>query len=313
VSGNHDSGERLGYLADFTAAAGVHIATRIDSLGTPVILRDEHGPVFFYGIPFIEPVLARRWFPDADLRTQEDAIRLAVDGIRARHPAGERSVILAHTFVSPGAVSPGGGSDGPEAGDAPRDFTQGGVDVVPVDLFTQFTYAALGHIHGRSRLTPNVRYSGSPLAYSFTDAGKPRGAWLVDLDAIGLADVRWVDLPIPRSLAVLSGTLDDLLADPAHASAQECWMRAILTDQTRPMEAMNRLRSRFPYCVQIEYRPAVIHDDGHATYGTRVAARTDEEIIAAFLELVRNGEGPSEQERALVADLVAEQRAEASR
>jgi exonuclease SbcD len=172
TSGNHDAAERLGFLAAFTARAGLHIATRPEDLHVPIVLEDEHGPVHFYGIPYLEPRLIAHRFPDATLRTQEVAMRFALGRIRDAHPDGVRSVVLAHTFVSAGARS----ADA-DAGDAPRDFSQGGVDVVPLDLFDDVTYAALGHLHGRITLAEHVRYSGAPLYYAFGDVGKKCGGW----------------------------------------------------------------------------------------------------------------------------------------
>lgn len=306
TSGNHDSPARLGFQAQFAAVAGVHVLTRPETLDEPVLLSDEHGPVAFFGIPYLEPALVRHLWPDASVRSQEDALGLAMDRVRSATPAGARSVVAAHTFVSSGAVA---GSDEIEgAVEAPRDFTQGGVDVVPLSVFDGVDYVALGHIHGRARLAENVRYSGAPLHYSFSEAGKPRGAWLVELGADGLTSVEWVDLPVPRPLAVLTGTLDELLTSPDHASAADAWVRAVLTDTTRPVDAMRRLQARFPHCAHLEHRPAVTHDDGHATYAQRVRARSDEQIGAAFLELVRNGEGPTPQESALLADVVSARR-----
>jgi exonuclease SbcD len=335
ISGNHDAAERLGFLTDFTARAGVYIRTRAEDIGVPVVLRDAHGPVHIYGIPYLEPVLLRHRFPHVPLRSQEDAMRFAVDLIRAGHPPGVRSVVLAHTFVSAGArtsdsrtvgatvsgtagrAEESDGSDGSAGSDggigpdtyAPRDFTQGGVDVVPLDVFDGFSYVALGHLHGRAKLAENIRYCGAPLYYSFTEEHRPRGAWLVDLAAGGLAGVSWIDLPIPRALATLTGTIEALLTDTSLAPVQDAWVSAVLTNVSRPMAAMSRLRTRFPHCVQVVHRPPTRHDDGHSTYSSRIKALSDEQIIAAFLVRVRNGEGPSAAERSLINSVLADQRA----
>jgi exonuclease SbcD len=306
TSGNHDSATRLGFQSEFTALSGIHVITRPEDLDVPVVVHDDHGPVHLFGIPYLEPALIRHRWPDVPLRTQEDVLTFAMDRVRAAVPDGARSVVLAHTFASSGARATAAETEA--ATEAPRDFTQGGVDVVPLSAFDGVTYAALGHIHSRARLAENVRYSGAPLHYSFGEAGRPRGAWLVELGVSGLEHVEWVALPVPRALAVLTGTLDELLERPELADVIDCWVRAILTDNTRPVDAMRRLQARFPHCAQLEHRPAVTHDDGRRTYAERVRSKSDDEVTASFLELVRNGERPSEAERRVIADLVSARR-----
>lgn len=300
TSGNHDSPARLGFLSELAALAGIHVITDPDRLDRPVTLADAHGEVDVYGIPFLEPVLVRHRWQLPELRTQADVLTEAMRRIRAARRPGVRSIVLAHTFAAGGAA---------EASDAEREIQVGGVDVVPLTVFDGIDYTALGHIHGRAELAPSIRYSGAPLHYSFSEAAKPRGAWLVELDAHGLGAVEWVGLPVPRPLAVLTGTLDELLADPAHASAEQHWVSAVLTDTARPLDAMRRLQTRFPYCAHVAHRPEATPRDGAISYAERVRQRTDEEVIAAFLEHVRAGEGLSEAELEIVRELISEQRA----
>jgi exonuclease SbcD len=303
TSGNHDSPARLGFQSEFAALGGVHVVTRPEDHARPITLEGRDGTlVDFYGVPFLEPALIRHLWPDATLRTQADALRFAMGNVRAAAQASaHRSIVLAHCFAA------GGQS---EASDAERDITAGGLDVVPLAVFDGVDYAALGHIHGRATLAANVRYSGAPLHYSFSEAGKPRGAWLVDVDATGPARVEWLDLPVPRPLTVLTGTLGELLTSPGFAAAEADWVSAILTDDTRPIDAMRRLQARFPHCANLEHRPAHTHDDGPDDYRTRVRrAASDDELIGEFLEHVRAGEGPSDAEQAIIAELVSERAA----
>lgn len=297
TSGNHDSPARLGAKAAFAKHAGIHVLTRPERVVEPVTLTDEHGPIHFYGVPYLEPVRQRTVWADAEsMRSQRDALDYATERIKA-DAAGRpgRTVVLAHTFVQ--------GAEAESCDSEQRDIV-GGVDKVPVSTFVNFTYAALGHIHGRMTLAENVRYSGAPLHYSFSEASKPRGGWLVDLDADGLAGVGWVDLPVPRSLSVLTGTIDDLLLDPVHDAVAGNWISAILTDNTRPMDAMRRLQRRFPWCATLEFRPSVIASDSARTYAELVRGRSDQELIDSFLVKVRNGEGATAAEADLVREVV---------
>ncbi|MGO4690767.1 exonuclease SbcCD subunit D [Glaciibacter sp. 2TAF33] len=309
TSGNHDSATRLGYLSDFAGLAGIHILTRHEQHDKPITLSDEHGPVQFYGIPYLEPALIRHHYPETELRNHEQALTFAMDRIRADLSVrGGRSVVLSHCFaVGVGAGQNGAGGAASAAGrDGERDITAGGLDYVPLGVFDGPDYVALGHIHGRSTLSVPVRYSGAPLHYSFSEAGKPRGGWLVELGESGLASVEWVDLPVPRALRVISGSIDELLADAALADHETAWVSAILTDQVRPMDSMRRLQQRFPFCVTLEHRPAVTAATVVASYAERVNKKTDRQIFAGFLEHVRNGVGPNERELDLIGEVIAE-------
>jgi exonuclease SbcD len=303
TSGNHDSATRLGFQAEWATLSGIHVITRPEQYREPVMIDDEYGPVAFYGIPYLEPSIFRHHHPDADLRTHEQVLRFAMDEVRADAAARDtRSVVLSHCFVSSVAASD-------EATDVERDITSGGLNLVPASVFDGPDYVALGHIHGRSVITDRVRYSGAPLHYSFGEAGKPRGGWLVELDAGGVDTVEWLDLPVPRRLTVLTGELDALVASSEYSVHENDWIAAILTDRVRPMDAMRRLQDRFPFAATLEYRPDVVADAGTATYRDRVEKKTDDQIVAGFLELVRNGVGPTEFESALIHDVIAQQAA----
>jgi len=306
TSGNHDSATRLGFQSGFAELAGIHIITRHEQAIMPVTIDDEHGPVHFYGIPYLEPSMLRHRYPDATLRTHTDALAFTMDSIRADLASrGGRSVVISHCFAAD--VADVSGDLAQDSGE--RDITAGGLDVVPLSTFDGPDYVALGHIHGRARLSDRARYSGAPLHYSFSEAAKPRGGWLVSIDASGLSSVDWVDLPVPRRLTVLTGELESLLEDAAHAGYEQDWIAAILTDRVRPMDGMRRLQTRFPFAAMLDHRPSIVADAGPTSYGERIKAKSDSEIVDGFLEFVRNGVGPSDAERRLIADAISDQAA----
>ncbi|GAA1734934.1 exonuclease SbcCD subunit D [Aeromicrobium alkaliterrae] len=302
TAGNHDSPTRLGAMSEFVAAAGVHVVTRPEQIEQPVTLDDAHGPVHFYGIPFLEPARLRHVWSVDPMRSQADAVGEAMRRVRAdAAERGGRSVVLAHTFVA--------GAEG-ESCESERAIVAsdaspavGGVDRVPVSAFDGVTYAALGHIHGRAELAPHLRYCGAPLHLSFSEEAKPRGAWLVDLDATGLAEVTWVDLGVPRPLVTLTGTLEQLLADPAHEAHADAWVRARLTDPQRQRDAMRRLQVRFPHCAQLEYVALATPLGGERAYRELVQGKSDLEVVDTFLGRVR-GAGLTPDEHQIVGDVV---------
>ncbi|MFD4572469.1 exonuclease SbcCD subunit D [Streptomyces sp. NPDC058417] len=292
ISGNHDSARRLGVGAGLIGRAGIHLRTDPAGAATPVMLRDAFGEVAFYGLPYLEPALVKDEF-GVEKAGHESVLAAAMDRVRAdlaARPPGTRSVVLAHAFVTGG-----------EPSDSERDITVGGVDSVPAGVFDGVDYVALGHLHGCQTLTGRVRYSGSPLPYSFSEATHRKSVWLIDLGADGAVAAERVDCPVPRGLARLRGTLDDLLTDTALARHTEDWVEATLTDTVRPADPMARLTERFPHTLSLVFAPDRAPDDPDVSYARRLAGRSDQEIAEDFVAHVR-GAGPDARERGVLRD-----------
>ncbi|RYJ27410.1 exonuclease SbcD [Streptomyces sp. L-9-10] len=291
ISGNHDSARRLGVLSGLVERAGIHLRTDPAGCATPVLLKDAHGGVAFYGLPYLEPALVRDEFKVAKAG-HETVLGAAMERVRAdlagRH-AGTRSVVLAHAFVTGGTPS-----------DSERDITVGGVAAVPSGVFDGVDYVALGHLHGAQTLTERVRYAGSPLAYSFSETTHRKTMWLVELGPEGGIEAERIDCPVPRALARIRGTLDELLDDPALVRHEESWVEATLTDPVRPAEPMARLAERFPYTLSLVFDPERKDDDPRSSYAQRLAGRTDQQIAEDFVAHVRGGSGPDEPERGVL-------------
>ncbi|GAA4715914.1 exonuclease SbcCD subunit D [Nocardioides conyzicola] len=288
TSGNHDSAQRLGFSSRLIDSAGVFIRTDATTVGTPVLLGDEHGDVAVYGLPYLDPDSVREpWGLPA--RSHEAALDEAMRRVRAdlgRRRAGTRSVVLAHAFVA-----------GAEPSESERDISVGGVSLVPTSTFTGVDYTALGHLHGRHTLTDAVRYSGSPLAYSFSEAAQLKGSWLVELGADGLSSAEFVEAPVPRPLARLRGTIDELLDDPRFDVHREAWVQATLTDDVRPVQAMERLRVRFPHTLVIGFEP--VGGTSQAVPLANTTGRSDHAIALDFVADLR-GAPASDDEAALL-------------
>ncbi|MFE5408401.1 exonuclease SbcCD subunit D [Microbacterium sp. NPDC056569] len=297
TSGNHDSAARLGFQSGLLRE-GVHVLTDPATVGTPVTVDDEHGPVHVYGIPYLEPVLLRSAWPG--VRTQADVLAHAMALVRTDAATrGGRTIAVAHCFAAGVEPTP----------HLERDIQQGGLDIVPLSTFDGVDYMALGHIHGRQQLSPRVRYAGAPLHYSFDEGHKPRGSWLVELGVDGLGEVEWLPLPVPRTLTTLTATLDELLTDERFATHADEWVRAEYTDPLPQRDPMRRLLARFPFCAEVRHAPVSMRTDDARTYAQRVrTARNDAELVDAFLAHVREGEGASAREAELVGELL-EQRA----
>jgi len=287
ISGNHDSGRRLGFSSPLIDASGVFLRTQVARCADPILIDG----VAFFAIPYLEPEAVRAELADA--RGHAGVMTEALARVRAVAPPV--SVVLAHAWVAGGVAS-----------DSERDITVGGVSAVPLSLFDGFTYTALGHLHGAQVLTESLRYSGSPLAYSFSEAGHTKGSWLLEVSAAGLGSVEFVPAPVPRRLSTLRGELASLLADPALAAQEHDWLSVVLTDAARPDEAMSRLSARFPHVLVLAHEPAGVVRSSDS-YATRVAGRTDLEIAGAFVEHVR-GTAASASEITLMAQALENSR-----
>jgi len=291
TSGNHDSPVRLGFNSRLADHAGVYLRTRWQDVGTPVLLDDRHGTVAVYGLPYLEPDAVREaWALPA--RSHEAALGAAMQRVHADLASrpGARSIVMAHAFVAGSAETASN-----MASDSERDISVGGLQIAPTSLFTGVSYAALGHLHGRHTLTDTVRYSGSPVAYSFSEAAHTKGSWLVEIGDRGLERSDFVEAPVPRRLATVRGRIDELLADPMLADLESAWLQVVLTDAVRPQHAMARLLTRFPHALMLDFQP-----EGPAPAkrlpAPRVDGRSDFDIALGFVEEVRALKPSTEEE-----------------
>ncbi len=290
-SGNHDSATRLGFGGRILSRGGVHLRTRIEDIAHPVIFPLGAGAeLAVYGVPYLEPRMVAEPL-HADGATHTAVTEAALDLIRAdagaRSAAGRVvSIVMAHCFAAGGSSS-----------DSERELAIGGLGSVPLSLFDGFDYTALGHLHGRQKLSETVRYSGSPLAYSFSEVDQKKGAWLLEVDAEGVSAVRAVHWPAPRALAVFSGELTEVLVREDLAWAEGAYCHITLTDPERPARAMERLRSRFPETLVLAFDPEGGGQEDSRSYSRRIAdARDDAEICSGFLEHVRGRKASPEEE-----------------
>jgi exonuclease SbcD len=271
ISGNHDSARRLGFGSALIDASGVFLRTSWDTVDVPVVIDG----VPFFAVPYLEPS-AHGFSSHVSVLTE------AMSRVRAVAPPS--SVVLAHCWVAGG-----------EASESERDISVGGVSRVPVSLFDGFGYAALGHLHGAQVLSDSVRYSGSPLAYSFSEANQVKGSWLVELGG----PVEFVPAPVPRRLSVVQGSLSSLLASPEFSDLEDDWLSVTLTDAARPEQAMERLSARFPHVLVLGFEPAGVSRSSQS-YASRVRG-SDVEVAGAFVSHVR-GTPVTEGETALLAE-----------
>jgi DNA repair protein SbcD/Mre11 len=297
ISGNHDSAPRLAFGSRLLERAGLHVRTDPADVSAPVLL----GGTAIYGIPYLEPSVAAETL-ESGRRTHTAVLTAAMDRVRSdliTRPAGTRSVVLAHAFVTGAAES-----------DSERNLTAGGSAGVAPAVLDGVDYVALGHLHGPQRVGDTARYAGSPVAFSFSEADHRKSVAIVDLSASGPPSVELIPCPVPRALARVRGTLDELLADPLLTDAEDAWVQATLTDPLRPMEAMEQLRRRFPHTVSLEFDPQGASPLIEGSYAARLRGLDDVGLAARFVEDVRGQEASGEEQDLLEAAFAARRVAE---
>lgn len=243
ISGNHDSAERLAFGSRIMQAGGIHFSPRYDGRIRPVLIADDYGTVAFHPIPFLKPANVRPFTgkeigDDYNLALQEVVESCDIQKER-------RNVAVAHQFITHAEMA---GSE--------RRMVVGGVDNVEAALFEPFDYVALGHLHRAQHCTaPHIRYSGTPMPYSFAEAGDEKSVSIIELKEKGNLEIKTVPLTPPHAWKMLRGRFAEL-TDPAFYRGhgwEEAYMHITLTDEEDVYDAMGRLRSIYPNLMELRY------------------------------------------------------------
>ena len=286
ISGNHDSPERMAFGGRLMEGSGVHLAPVYDGRVSPITLTDAYGTVNFYLLPFVKPAHVRRCFPEREITTYTDALAAAIEAMGV-DPAG-RNVLVTHQFVT--------GADRCDS----EELSVGGTDNVDVSVFDPFDYVALGHIHGPQRVgRETVRYCGTPLKYSFSEAGHQKSVTVVELEAKGSVSVRTVPLAPQRDLVELRGTYEELTFRGFYegTSYQKDYVHITLTDEEDVPDAMRKLQIIYPNLMKLDY------DNRRTRAGARLDGAEDAEqkspleLLEEFYEK-QNGQPMGEEQQA---------------
>ena len=289
IAGNHDSPERLGFASEMLAGRGLHVAGPLTRPLNPVVLHDRHGPVAFYPIPYAEPAVVRERFGASDAHSHDAAMAAIVADIAGRAAPGERGVAVAHCFVAGG-----------EGSDSERPLTVGGAENVAAARFAPFSYTALGHLHRPQSIAERVRYAGSLLKYSFSEASHRKSVTLVEIGAEGGCRAEPVVLAPRRDLRIVEGFLDDILQGPAEAASADDYLLIRLADKHAILDAMGQLRAVYPNVLHLE-RPGLFHEGEVRQPGRDQLRRSEKVLFGSFFEQV-TGDPLSDQQARLFAE-----------
>lgn len=297
ISGNHDSPERIAFGADLMTPSGVFLSPVYNGYVEPVSLSDAFGAVNFYLLPFIKPANVRRFYPEEAIESYTDALRCAVEHMNVDPSA--RNVLVTHQFVTGGVRSES------------EDITVGGTDNVDAAVFDGFDYVALGHLHGAQSIgRETLRYSGTPLKYSFSEKDQEKSITVVEMGEKGSVLISTLPLKPQRDMREVRGTYDELTLRGNYAGTNtDDYIHAVLTDENDIPNAFSRLQSIYPQLMKLDYDNRRTRTSVVIAAEERRRTMTDTELFAEFFEKL-NGQKMSAEQSGYVKAVFAALREE---
>lgn len=292
ISGNHDSPERLSFANRLIDAAGIHLAPVYNGMVEPITLSDEYGPVNVYMLPFIKPAHVRGFFPDTEITGYSDAVAAAIG--RMNIDKTQRNVLITHQFVT-----------GAQRSDS-EELSVGGTDNIGDEVFCDFDYVALGHIHGPQNMdSGRIRYCGSPLKYSFSEAAQQKSVTVAELKEKGTLEIHTVPLIPRRDMVELKGSYQQLTLREFYENTtyQEDYTHITLTDEEDIPDAVAKLRAVYHNLMKLDYDNTRTRHSAAISGAENVETRSPIDLFAEFYEL-QNGLPMSAEQTELVASLI---------
>ena len=291
ISGNHDSPERIAFANRLIDLSGIHLSPVFNGTVMPVTLEDSYGPVSFYMLPFVKPSSVRRFFEDTEIDSYTDAVKTAVGAMNMDQ--SHRNVLVTHQFVT-GALR-----------SESEDITVGGTDNIDASVFDGIDYVALGHIHGPQNIgSVRIRYCGTPLKYSFSEASHIKSVTVVTLREKGDLSIETVPLKPKHDMREIRGFFSDLMkAEDLKGLMSEDYLHVILTDEEEIPNAMDKLRTVFPNILKLDYDNTRTRSSGKILGADAPEKRSPFELLAEFYEL-QNGKPLSEEQKQFSREII---------
>lgn len=291
ISGNHDSAERLAFGGRLMEEKGIHLSPAYNGSIAPITLRDAYGDVHFWLLPFLRPIHVKRFFPGETIQSYTDACRVAVEKMEVDFT--KRNVLLAHQFVTGSATCDS------------EEISVGGADNVDAAVFSGFDYVAMGHIHGPQNAgSEQIRYCGTPLKYSFSEAGHKKSVTVAELGEKGSFRLHTVPLTPKHDLREIRGTYEQVTAKSFYANTPvEDYLHIILTDEEDVPEAAARLRVIYPNLMKLSYDNTRTRSHAVIDGGADVQSKSPMELFEELYRL-QNNQPMSGIQREFMKDLM---------
>lgn len=287
ISGNHDSDQRISYFSSLLRSSGVYVSESFTGCLQQYTLTDEYGEVVVSLLPFIKPLTVRRFFPDKNIASYQDAAA----AVLAASPIDQskRNVLLCHQFIT-----------GAELSDS-EERTVGGLDNIDASLFDAFDYVALGHIHKPQKLgRPTLRYAGSPLKYSLSEAGHKKSAVLLELGEKGDCRIQLIPITQPHEVREVEGLLSDVMK----MDYSEDYVRITIHDELPPPDARASVSTVFPNMMKFAVVNSKTKEDRDVLSAEKVEEKDVKELFADFYRLQNNGVSPTAEQLTLLEEVL---------
>lgn len=273
VSGNHDSAERISFGSHILAASDIYIAPVFDGEVKCVTMEDAFGRLNIYMLPFIKPVNVRKYFPDAEIESYDDAVRVIMEYIGMDE--SERNILIAHQFIT-----------GAERSDS-EELSVGGLDNIDVDALEAFDYVALGHIHRPQKVgRETIRYCGTPLKYSFSEVNHRKSVTVVTIEEKGQIQIETVPLVPRHEMRKIKGSYEELTLKANYENtATDDYLHVTLTDEEDILDAIGKLRSIYPNIMKLEYDNVRTRNQQVIEADEQVEAKSPADLVGEFYQL----------------------------
>lgn len=284
ISGNHDSPERISYGGRMMTENKIFLSPVYDGNVKPITLNDDYGEVNFYLLPFVRPADIRRYFPDENIENYTDAVKVAIDNMNVDF--SERNIFVTHQFVTGAELSES------------EDIIVGGTDNVSGEVFDGFDYVALGHIHREQTVgKDNIRYCGTPLKYSFSEAKNIKSVTILDFNDKGNIEYSKIPLTPFRDMREIRGTYYELTLKSSYESTNtEDYLHITLTDEEDIPDAIGKLRSIYPNIMKLDYDNLRTRGSGTVDAIENIESKSPFELFADLFKQQNNQDMSEEQE-----------------
>ncbi|MGN0580020.1 MAG: exonuclease SbcCD subunit D [Ruminococcus sp.] len=287
ISGNHDSQKRLEYLSEFVRERNIFICGCFNGAPERHDFYDEFGDISVYMLPFIKPQTVREICPDASAATYEQAVKFALS--QCEIDPSRRNIIIAHQFVT-----------GAQTCDS-EVFAVGGQDNISASLFDEFDYAALGHIHGPQTINNGrIRYSGSPLKYSFSEARHKKSVTIADVGEKGSVKLSSIPLGYVHDVRDIRGSMEEIMNMPY----SEDYVRVTVTDEEVAPDARVSVRTAFPNMMKFAVDNSKTSSEIDTSGSDIIAGKSSAELFRGFYSMMNNGTEPSDSQLKLVEEIL---------
>ncbi len=291
ITGNHDSPDRVDFGSRLLKESRLHIIGKLGRSLRPIAIEDKFGPVYFYPLPYAEPAIVRESM-GIEIHSHDEAMKALMDNLKAAINMDKRNVLITHTFAAGG-----------EGSESERPLSIGGSSVVDGAYFSDFSYVALGHLHRPQRVgAEHIRYSGSLMKYSFSEAAQRKHIPIIDMDGQGNITLEKVELKPKRDLRCIEGSLADILKGPKEGESREDYIMVTLKDEGAILDAMGKIRNVYPNALHIE-RPQYAASSNTLSLDRSFRKMDIGELFSSFYRQVTDVE-MSEEQKSAFSDVI---------